>query len=217
MIAVTAVNLIAMAWMVQALPDVVPGHFNIRFEVDRMGSKWFLLIYPATELLLAVGVAAEQRIRGRDYANNKPLTIFTVCFVALFTLLGWMAYALCSTGAQMGDVVNVPFDLAISLGMSLLFVVMGNYLPTIRRNRTFGIKVKATLESETVWRRTHRFGGVAYVLGGCMSAVLALVGYFTGVKWLELAGLVACIAGANLATYVYARREAVRAKWEGEE
>lgn len=217
MMAIAAVNLLAMTWMVQALPDVVPGHFNLRFEVDRMGSKWFLLLFPAIELLFAVGIAVEQRIRGRDYANNKPLTIFAVCFVALFTLLGWMAYALCSTGAQMGDVVKVPFDLAISLGMSLLFVVMGNYLPTIRRNRTFGIKVKATLESETVWRRTHRFGGVVYVLGGCMSAVLAPVGYFTGMKWLELAGLVACIAGANLAVCVYARREAVRVKREGEE
>ena len=125
MIAIAAVNLIAMLCMVKGLPDVVPGHFNFRFEVDRMGSKWFLMLFPAMALLVTAGISVEERLRGRDYANNKPLTIFAVCFAALFIVLGWMMYALCSTGAQMGEVVtDVPFDLAICLGMSALFMVI---------------------------------------------------------------------------------------------
>ena len=99
MIAIAAVNLIAMLCMVKGLPDAVPEHFNFRFEVDRMGSKWFLMLVPAIALLVTAGISVEERLRGRDYANNKPLTIFAVCFAALFIVLGWVMYALCSTGA----------------------------------------------------------------------------------------------------------------------
>lgn len=213
MIAIAAVNLIAMLCVVRGLPDVVPEHFNFRFEVDRMGSKWFLMLVPAIALLVTAGISVEERLRGRDYANNKPLTIFAVCFAALFIVLGWMMYALCSTGAQMGEVVtDVPFDLVICLGMSALFIVMGNYLPIVRQNRTFGIKMRATFENEEVWRRVNRFGGTAYVIAGCVSAVLALVGYCTGVKWLELVGLVASVLGASLAILIYSKRVEGRVK-----
>ena len=213
MIVIAAVNAIAMLCALQGLPDVVPGHFNFRFEVDRMGSKWFLMVFPAVALLVPGGIAVEEHVRGRAYANNKPMTIFAVCFSMLFVVLGWMMYALCATGAQMGEVVtDVPFDLVICLGMSVLFMVMGNYLPIVRPNRTFGIKMRATFESEEVWRRVNRFGGRMYVFAGCASAALALTGYFTGVKWLELVGLVASVLGASLAIWIYAKRVEGRVK-----
>lgn len=207
LIAATAVNLIAMLCMMSTLPDIVPGHFNIRFEVDRMGSKWFLMIFPSIALLVCAGIALEQRIRGRDYANNRPLTIFAGCFAAVFVLLGWMSRALCATGAQLGEAVTaVPFDLAITLGISLLMVVLGNYMPVVQRNRTFGIRVRETLESEEVWRRVHRFAGRTYVSAGLLSAGCALIGYFSGMKWLELAGLLVFALGGSLIIWVYARR-----------
>ena len=58
----------------------------------------------------------------------------------------------------------------------------------------------------------NRFGGTAYVIAGCTSAVLALVGYCTDVKWLELVGLVASVLGASLAILIYAKRVEGRAK-----
>ena len=39
-----------------------------------------------------------------------------------------------------------------------------------------------------------------------VSAVLALIGYFSGWKWLELVGLVASVLGASLAILIYAKR-----------
>lgn len=206
LIGVSLVNLIAMLCLIPGLPESVPAHYNIRFEVDRMGSKWFVALFPAITLLFSVSIAVEQKIRGRDYANNKPLTIFATFFVALFIALGWVLYAMSGTGAQLGDVVNMPFDLVICLGLSVLFIVMGNYLPTVKQNKTYGIRMRATFESEEVWRKVHRFGGLAYVIGGLVSAVIVLIGYFSGAKLLEFVGLLLGMYGSTLAILIYAKR-----------
>ena len=206
LIAVAAVNLIVMLSLIPGLPESIPVHFNYRFEVDAMGPRWFLAVIPSITLVFSIAMMVEQKIRGKGYANNKPLTIFAVAFVALFIALGWALYAMSGTGAQMGDVTSVPLDLFMGLGFSVLFIVMGNYLPTVKPNRTFGIKMRATFESEEVWKKTHRFAGRAYVFGGFFTGLCALIGYFTGAKWLIFVGLMLGVFGSNLVILIYALR-----------
>lgn len=206
LIAVALVNLIAML-IVMPDPSVqVPVHFNYNFEVDRMGSAWMLPVFPAITLLFTIGIAVEQKIRGRDYANNKPLTIFACAFVALFIAIGWVMYAMMGSGAQMGEQVEMPLDLIMGLGMSVLFIIMGNYMPVIKPNRTFGIKIPATFKSEEIWRRTHRFAGPVFVAGGAFSAVMALIGHFADLSWLIFVGLMVGIFAPCIIVLIYAHR-----------
>jgi len=208
LIAAAAVNMIAALCLIPGLPEQVPMHFNYKFEIDQMGSPWFLAVVPAITLAFTIGIAIEQKIRGKDYANNKPLTIFSVCFVALFIALGWTLYAMSGTGAQLGDKATVPLHLVIGLGMSVLFVVLGNYAPTVQPNRTFGFKMPITFSSDEVWRRTHRFGGKVMVIGGLFSAACTLIGFFIGADWLMLAGLMLAIFGSLIVITVYAHKVA---------
>ncbi len=59
-------------------------------------------------------------------------------------------------------------------GIGLVFLMAGNYLPKIRRNRTLGIKVRWALENEENWNATHRFAGKVWVIAGftCMACGL---------------------------------------------
>ncbi len=56
----------------------------------------------------------------------------------------------------------------------LLFVLLGNYFPKLRHNRTMGIKTRWNLENEENWNATHRFGGKVWVICGflCMACGL---------------------------------------------
>ncbi len=204
LIAIALVNLCVMLCLIPSLPAQIPVHFNYHFEVDRMGSRWFLAVLPSITLVFSVAMMVEQKIRGKSYANNKPLTISAVAFVALFTVLGWALYAMCGTGAQLGDTTSVPFDLIVGLGLPALFIVLGNYMPTIKPNRTFGMRIPATFRSEEAWKRVHRFSGPVSVIGGLVSVICTLVGYFTGAKWLILAGIFAGVLGACLVSLIYA-------------
>lgn len=206
LIAVAAVNLIAMACLFPSLPEQIPVHFNYKFEVDQMGTPLFLLVFPAITLVFAVSIAVEQKIRGKDYANNKALTFFAIAFVALFIVQGWTLYAMCSTTTQLGDKTTVPLDLIIGLGMSILFIILGNYIPTLQQNCSFGIKTYSTLTNAEIWRKVHRFGGKYFVLGGIFSAVMTLVGHFSGTVCLVFAGLMAGIFGPVVIIMVYIRK-----------
>ena len=59
--------------------------------------------------------------------------------------------------------------------LGLLFAVMGNLMPKIRRNSTLGIKVKWTLQSEENWNATHRFGGKVMVIAGSLVMLTAFL------------------------------------------
>lgn len=54
----------------------------------------------------------------------------------------------------------------------LAFVFLGNILPKCNQNKMLGIRTKWTLENETVWYKTRRFGGRLLSILGAVSAIL---------------------------------------------
>ena len=64
--------------------------------------------------------------------------------------------------------IEMPIDQIVKIGVSLLFIVRGNYLGQIRPNDTFGIRTPWTLANEQVWIKTHRMSSYAYVLSGIL-------------------------------------------------
>lgn len=65
---------------------------------------------------------------------------------------------------MLGAEVNISFICAILLGVS--FIIMGNYLPKAKRNRTFGLKIKWTMTNDDNWVATHRLSGKLFVIAG---------------------------------------------------
>ena len=52
------------------------------------------------------------------------------------------------------------------------YIVLGNYLPTVKPNYTVGIRVPWTLNDQDNWYHTHRFSGKCMVLGGVLLIML---------------------------------------------
>jgi len=63
----------------------------------------------------------------------------------------------------------------INVGVGLLLIVMGNYLPKTRLNFVMGIRTPWTLSDERVWDKTHRFAGPMFMLGGVVAAAGAFL------------------------------------------
>jgi uncharacterized membrane protein len=62
----------------------------------------------------------------------------------------------------------------ISVGVSLLLAIVGNYLGKVRSNFSFGIRTPWTLSSERSWHKTHRLGGKLLFGIGIGGAIAAL-------------------------------------------
>ena len=66
-------------------------------------------------------------------------------------------------------------DWIANIGLGLLFMILGNYLPKVKANYFIGIRTPWTLANETVWVKTHRFGGKVFFIGGAMLIVSAFI------------------------------------------
>jgi uncharacterized membrane protein len=88
-----------------------------------------------------------------------------------------------------------------------MFILIGNLMTRIRPNWFMGIRTPWTLSSDTVWRKTHRFGGVAFVIAGVCIAVTGLLGS----GWALYAAIgTAVVAGLGSVVYSYV-------VWKGEQ
>lgn len=72
------------------------------------------------------------------------------------------------------------------------FLLVGNYLPKTRQNRTLGIKLFWTLHNEENWNKTHRFAGKLWVAGGLLMILAALLP-FAAMLWVVVAITVAMV------------------------
>ena len=59
--------------------------------------------------------------------------------------------------------------------MGLLFLVLGNYMHSIKPNYFVGFRLPWTLENEDNWRKTHQLVGKLWVIGGFVIAIATLL------------------------------------------
>ena len=85
--------------------------------------------------------------------------------------------SVCSSCVAYGAISGAEFNInmIIALSISIMFIIIGNYLPKCRQNKTLGIKTKQTLESEENWNATHRFSGKVWVVCGLLTFISAFL------------------------------------------
>lgn len=152
---------VAGALLYPSLPERVPIHWNAAGEVDGYGSRLMgafglptlnLGIYA---LLLFLPLIDPKRANYARFAGfYHGFRVLMVVFLGLMHVVALYA----------GLGRSVDMGLVTTLGVSLLFLYLGNSLGRVRHNYFMGIKTPWTLANEEVWRRTHRVGGRLFVL-----------------------------------------------------
>jgi uncharacterized membrane protein len=159
-------------WAYPRLPEEVPIHWNFSGEVDGYASKLFAVLFGPIFLTWIYGIlfgVSKIDPRKENYEKfagayrvfmNASLTFFVVIHIAvIFSGLGY----------------DVNMDWIVNIGLGMLFIILGNYMPKVKANYFVGIRTPWTLANETVWARTHRFGGKVFFIGGVMLIVSAFI------------------------------------------
>lgn len=124
--------------------------------------------------------------------------LYTVFFILLWT------FTLAATKGIENIGAFVPSLILILMGALMIFI--GNMYGKIKQNSTFGIKIRATLKSERVWKKTHRLGGYLAVVSGIIWIICGIVSFFmsTPSLWLLLPCLIVMIILMVIVPMVYA-------------
>lgn len=171
------------------LPDRMATNFNLNGQPQQYASKevavfGFPILLTVLQLVLCIITNLFHQTDTRDRINQAVRFIFpAISYFAQFSIL---LYAL----GQMKDIVMMACTL-----MSILFVVIGNYMPKIRRNMFFGVRTPHTLMNQELWDKSNRFSGALLIICGLLMLPFSLMGNYVAV--------IIIIAVKTIAPYIY--------------
>lgn len=187
------VNFAAHLLFYPGLPDTVPVHWGFDGQADGWGPKYTILILCALPLLILLLLAVVPRIDPR--ASNfqrfdnvyRGFVIGITVFLCMITWLSELTvYNVLPGGSNLVMVL-------VCGGCGLLFIALGNYMPRIKQNYTFGCRTPWALNDEHNWNRTQRMGGIVFVVIG-----VAMLAAMLFAKLLGETGMLVLLLGSTL-------------------
>ena len=187
------------------LPERIAMHWGFSGEADAFSSVLFFvvglpLILFAVYWLCLLLTALDQRGRGQ---NKKAMRMIFWIMPAISVYVNAMIYA-----TTFGAKINV-YTLTV-LFFAVLFLIIGNYMPKVKQNRTLGIKISWTLRSEENWNATHRFAGKVWFAGGAAMLLCAILFMFIPAEicvWILLPLTVGFVFAPMIYSYVYYKKQ----------
>lgn len=146
-----------------SLPERVITHWNFYGQADGWSSRDFhvfffpILLAGMYALFLFLPAIDPRKERYQEFAGTYNVIRGMIMSVLFLVYL-------------VATLVNLGYDIDVSRTVPLLIgalmIVMGNYMGKLKSNWFVGIRTPWTLSSEKVWQKTHRLGGVLFVLFG---------------------------------------------------
>ncbi len=176
------ITIISNFYFYANFPDQIPIHWNFQGEIDNWGSKTFgafffpAIIFGMYLLFLILPYVDPKKLKydqfRKTYHKFKGLLILFMALIYFLTSFAGLGY-------------NINIDVWIPIIIGFLFMFIGNYLSKIKPNWFLGIRTPWTLSSETVWQKTHQFGGKLFILAGAVMILIpftpfALQGWILG-------------------------------------
>lgn len=182
------------------MPEQVPTHFATDGTVNGWTDKLAAIPLFAMPLLMLVMLYFVPKMDPRGGAYNR-MGKFYLGFVTVLTLFvtsaTWLSelsvFGLMPEGNMVTLVINVL--------LGIILVMLGNYMPKVKRNYTFGVKTPWALDDDRNWRLTHRFAGAIFVAVGIVTMACGLLAGALGDASVGI--MLAAILGGSLAVGVY--------------
>lgn len=172
--------LVVVLIALQFLPDQIPAHYDMNNQVTRWGSKYETLIFPVFTVLFGyfmLGMAKVSSKHEETGSNNENVCIIAgIVSLALFNAMtGYFLYADFRSIENLSsialDINQLLFGL---LGVSM--IILGNIMPKLRMNSVVGLRTVWSMKDETIWKKSQRFGGISFIVGG---AIIIIVCFLT--------------------------------------
>jgi uncharacterized membrane protein len=152
---------IAFKW--NAFPDRIATHFDSSGQPNGyMGKFWGLLSVPlisiaVTGLFYVLPYIDPRRKNYALFADKIKIIRLVVATIltAVFFQIAYYSLGYHFNASTLGEII-----------LAFVFIVIGNFLGTIRSNWFIGVRTPWTLSNEEVWKRTHRMTGKLWVITG---------------------------------------------------
>lgn len=180
LLALCLLNFAAHLFFYPALPETVPIHWGFDGQADGYGPKYTILVLCALPLLILIMLAVVPRIDPRAQNYEKFGSVyrgFVIGCTLFLCAITWLSEL--TIYNVLPDSSNLVSVLVLG-GCGVLFILLGNYMPRVKQNYTFGCKTPWALNDEHNWNRTQRMGGIVFIVMGVVMLVAMLFAQLLG-------------------------------------
>ncbi|MBL7788719.1 MAG: SdpI family protein [Chitinophagales bacterium] len=169
---IALIPILVVIYFYPDLPEKIPGHYNFKGEVDRYDPKWTAFITAALGLII-YGVMLFIRKydpKGRISAMGSKFDNLALWLTILFSM-----FSLLIIGSAISKISTENMFTSLNLFIGILFLILGNYMTSMKPNYFIGIRTPWTLESEEVWKKTHVLAGRLFFITGFILVILCFL------------------------------------------
>lgn len=180
---IAAVPFLLYVSIYRYLPPEIPVHYSLDGIADRFASKLsvealLLCSFGYCGLLLGVLLRKMVYAMGKNQENdNTQITAKLMAYNQTFLTIFFSALSLyfISVMSQTLTPDTCFIFRTAYLVLSVLFIILGNYMPKLKKNRVSGVKTKYSQSSDDAWMKLQRFGGRLLVMGGIVVLIVCLL------------------------------------------
>lgn len=199
---------IAFAFLLSVLfynqvPDVIDSHWDSQGRVNgTMNRFWGMFLLPSMMVGLTILLSYLPKIDPLN-PNFKDFQPYYFGFIIVFNIFMLLVHGYVILWNAKITTLN-PSKFVIPITGALLYA-SGVLVNNARRNWFAGIRTPWTLSSETVWNKTHHFGG--YIFKGAGILIFLSVLFPDNTMWIILPVTLGAALIPVLYSYVVYRQE----------
>lgn len=198
-ILIAAIPLCYSIYLYPTLPQTIPIHFDISGKVDGYGSRNMIFLSGSMALLICglfylikiIDPKKQLQNMGEKWDNLLLMTSLVLSLLAIILI-------------NMSSEHPITDPKSIILFIGILFIVLGNYMPTLKQNYFIG-RTPWTLDSKEVWEKTHRVSGWIMIL--CGLGIMMAYFFVSKIEWLfyilSFFTVITIIASVGYSYYIF--------------
>ncbi len=178
------------------LPEQIPQQYGWNGQVNWTLPKPIGFILCPVILVLANAVLLTAPLLAKKRLNRK-IELLLCWLIPVISLIVNSLLLLKAAGMDI-DIVSAVIAL-----LSLMFIVIGNYLPKTEPNSVVGIRAPWINNNPDVWAKTNRLGGILFVAAGiaCFISCFTPAGKYVFIISLSLVAIISFVYSIVLAVH----------------
>ena len=126
-----------------------------------------------TSLRVQAKFSSKQEENG---SNNENVCIVAgIVSLTLFNAMtGYFLYADFNSIENLSSIALDINQLLFGL-LGVAMIILGNIMPKLRMNSIAGLRTVWSMKNETTWKKSQRFGGISFIVGGVIIIIVCFL------------------------------------------
>ena len=130
----------------------------------------FILYYEKKAL-----TASTDKERHEAASNAKCLIIVSISTSVIFGIMQcFILFGSYFEATKNSTHASVDIAKVSCILLGVLYIILGNYMPKTKKNRTIGVRISWSMYNDVTWAKSNHFGGIVLIITGLLTIITSI-------------------------------------------